>query len=690
MKLSVKFHLLTTFLLVVIAFVLTTFTTVVYRMMKVKNLQYDLMVVQAKTGAATRYVLEIEARSLNLEAFYDTWQEKISDAEDAVYEVQMNKDRRKLPLEINAKINPIDSQWSALNSYFQKMDNHFQTIFENELTPAFKETVARAGVREALFRHPDEPSINILRTELKGVMEETNNLLKENDALGLYVAEASQTLTKYAEHTINTSLLHLLILAAVSILTITIIMVGVTQNISKRVSKSSQMAELLAAKDFTAQIPVSGSTEVRTLMVGLNSTAMQLNDMLVTVKKTASRMLSSGYAISNSATSTAVATNQIDSNINSISKELSLLEESVNHVTDSITEVNAVVETLVAGNTQQTVSIKQNQISTENMAKSLEDINALTAARTHSAQEMQDLLKDGGIKINLTNDLLNQINANLNDVSEVVTIINAIAEQTNLLSMNAAIEAAHAGEAGKGFSVVAEEIRHLAESTSDNAKTISTAIGSIVEKVKAANDSSQEADDAFAKINESTNSIIHSLNEISKSVTSIDEQGKAIAVSTHELSIEAESVGEVCDKLDAQQSALTEEMHNIQNIFTHAVAGIKEIKNGTSEIVLKMREVNENSEAGYHNMTELENMLESFKTTDPAQELLNELGSDTLENNSLIAQAQSASAEEIMAQALKAEQEMLKASQGSQESALKNTVHEEIEFNLDDVEEITF
>src|ERR1041384_1006880 len=75
-----------------------------------------------------------------------------------------------------------------------------------------------------------------------------------------------------------------------------------------------------------------------------------------------------------------------------------------------------------------------------------------------------------------TSGKMHSLGARSQEISEIITLIEEIAAQTNLLSLNAAIEAAHAGEAGAGFSVVADEIRRLAQRSSKATKDVRSLI----------------------------------------------------------------------------------------------------------------------------------------------------------------------------------------------------------------------
>jgi methyl-accepting chemotaxis protein len=94
-------------------------------------------------------------------------------------------------------------------------------------------------------------------------------------------------------------------------------------------------------------------------------------------------------------------------------------------------------------------------------------------------------------------ELVKDVSSQSEHLLETNEIINSIASQTNLLAMNAAIEAAHAGDAGKGFSVVADEIRKLAENSSEQSKVIEGELKKVVNTISTIVDASAKADDAF-------------------------------------------------------------------------------------------------------------------------------------------------------------------------------------------------
>lgn len=114
--------------------------------------------------------------------------------------------------------------------------------------------------------------------------------------------------------------------------------------------------------------------------------------------------------------------------------------------------------------------------STEEIASTLEEITSSVEQNSHNAQTTEKIATGASISIENGSKTLANVVSDMMEMKEKIYVVNDISTKTNLLSINAAIEAARAGESGKGFSVVAAEIKKLAETAKNAASMIETLI----------------------------------------------------------------------------------------------------------------------------------------------------------------------------------------------------------------------
>ncbi|RCS57004.1 methyl-accepting chemotaxis protein [Parvibium lacunae] len=243
----------------------------------------------------------------------------------------------------------------------------------------------------------------------------------------------------------------LVILSLVGLVTL-LLAKNLYQQIGGEPAHASQLAKEIAEGNLLAEVTVE-EHDSSSLFYNLSRMQKNLKEVIAYVSK-------SSQALSSASTALQAATEQITDATNQQS-------EAANSVAAAIQEVSTSVDV-----------VADNAADALNTSKHSEDISRSGSATVQSAAKEMIQLADSSRELT---EMINSLNTQAQQISKIVKVIHEIAGQTNLLALNAAIEAARAGEQGRGFSVVADEVRQLAERTSQSTKEISSMVNSTQE-----------------------------------------------------------------------------------------------------------------------------------------------------------------------------------------------------------------
>jgi methyl-accepting chemotaxis protein len=155
------------------------------------------------------------------------------------------------------------------------------------------------------------------------------------------------------------------------------------------------------------------------------------------------------------------------------------------HLSSASAELSSAADELSATTTQQTSAATETSATMEELARTSRSIAETVASVAGQTNDTRTVLEAAGTDIERSSERTLALAERVGQISALLELINEIADQTNLLALNAAIEAARAGESGRGFSVVADEVRRLAERSKRSAADIAGIVESTQDETNA-------------------------------------------------------------------------------------------------------------------------------------------------------------------------------------------------------------
>ncbi len=218
--------------------------------------------------------------------------------------------------------------------------------------------------------------------------------------------------------------------------------------------------------------------------------------------------------------------------LSTLQETICAIRSSAHQVSNASAEISSSTTNLSQRTEEQAANLEETTSSLERIAATVRKNAERAQQASQFAAKTRSVADRGGEVVNQAMSAMSRIEESSREISDIINLIDEIARQTNLLALNAAVEAARAGEAGRGFSVVASEVRSLAQRSSEAAKGIRGLITSSSGRVQEGVDFVNRAGTALGDIVESIKQVVDIVSEIAaasgEQASGIEEVNKAL------------------------------------------------------------------------------------------------------------------------------------------------------------------
>lgn len=455
------------------------------------------------------------------------------------------KEYRTLRAELNGKTDEI------MNELGKEDQELIQKFYENNKTidELFIKEIAPAVVRL------DEDIYTDARMKISGLRDKNNTLLMQ---VRERTFEKQDTVLKTTENNMNTLFFWLIGFVIVSMAISFFIVNLVSNKINRSIDKILTVTKAVAEGDLTLSVPPTGrKDEIGQLNSSIRHMVDRLRELVVAIKDSSHTVQSNSQNIKHLADSISDSSHQV-------ADSMYLLSGSSENQVAAAKQLNSQYQTF----NDQVIQVETNGRSLSELSSFMQGITVKGFASMNSTTNQIEMVYE---KIKKTYDLLDRLEGSATDISNLTKIIKKIADQTNLLSLNASIEAARAGEAGKGFSVVANEVRKLAQDVDS----------SLI-----------EMNHSVLNVQHISTEVSHSLKDGYKELSTGKEYIRTTGEHFNEMKKQVIGMDRNITEISGSLEMLTEYMDHIQGAFQSVSAVGKEFNEGTITINSSVQEQN--------------------------------------------------------------------------------------------------
>lgn len=423
----------------------------------------------------------------------------------------------------------------------------------------------------------------------------------------------------FSDYFVKLSLRQSLIRLVVQFIILTVttyVMLFISINIIviKKIKLVMKSIEKIGEGDLTESMNLSTNDEIGALSLNFNKFSLKLRNIIADFKEISKRAFSVSENLASSSEESSASLKEMRDNIHFIGDKTKQLNDEITKSNDYSMELINYSQTVGEKISVQSEKIGNISVSIKEIFQYIEKIFKIIKEKGEKFVNLKNVALNGKNKMDETIDIILKTSNSTRVIFEMLEIIKNIAEKTDLLAMNAAIEAAHAGDVGKGFSVVADEIKKLAEDATKNSQEISKSLKEIVDFI----DKSQELslvtgeyfDGIIKEIKDTNESFIDMENDIASLYS--DSENILSNINMHiELTKDIDSSANISLKMIDN---ISKSLNHIGELSKDTNQSAQEIAFGIDDIYKSVEIVSESGLENSENVNKIEGLLTQFKT----------------------------------------------------------------------------
>lgn len=484
----------------------------------------------------------------------------------------------------------IDERATEFNNYMNQYKNLNLDSFEIDKISEMENNLSkyRDGRKNVIDLAISNNNVEAYEYYEKNVNTYAEAFLNNLVELGEHNRQIAEKIN--AENAKNFKLAVKIFLGIVIISSIIIISLGlmITKRITRRLNDFVIFIGALSEGDFSLKIKpenLKDKSEFGIVTTALDKMTKNIIELIKQLGNTSEQLVLSSEELTASADQSADASNLVATSVttmaNGTDEQLSFANDTTRIVRNMSEGIHIVSE-----------NTKSVSILTD---KAKISVNAGEEAVEKLINQMEIIEQ----KTNKTSTIINELEEKSVKIGKIIDTIASISEQTNLLALNAAIESARAGEAGKGFSVVAEEVRKLAEQSQIATKEIAEIIDDVQNKTNS----------AVSVMNENAKEVDTGATVVTMAGTSFHE----ILQMIREISEEINEISKSVNDLTLGTKTSVDSVNNIQNISTRIADESQTISAAAEEQLASVEEIASSSKLLAQMSEDLRNIINQFK-----------------------------------------------------------------------------